>query len=181
MRRDGTANRERILVAAEQVFGRSGTSGSTDDVARLAQVGIATVFRHFPTKTELVEATALRYLERMQAEVRRHADDADRVGALAAVMRILVSTGPTKVTLLNVALDGTEELSDTITAAVQTIRDVVADILRAAQAAGTIRADVTGAEIFTLARALAHVATAPNEEVVDNAIGIVLDGLIERR
>jgi AcrR family transcriptional regulator len=50
------ANRERILAAAEAVFGEHGAAGSTEDVARRAEVGIATVFRHFPTKAALVEA-----------------------------------------------------------------------------------------------------------------------------
>jgi transposase len=45
MRQDARENRERILAAAEHVFGSRGETGSTEEVARLAGVGIATVFR----------------------------------------------------------------------------------------------------------------------------------------
>ena len=61
MRRDGAANRERILLVAEHVFGTGGAAASIEEVARRAQVGVATVFRHFPTKQNPIEATAVRY------------------------------------------------------------------------------------------------------------------------
>src|SRR6266550_2390691 len=62
MRKNARANRERILAAAEAVFGASGELGSTEDVAARAGVGIATVFRHFPTKGALIEAALVREL-----------------------------------------------------------------------------------------------------------------------
>ena len=55
MRADARDNRARIMTAADDVFGRS-PGASTDDVAKLAGVGIATVFRHFATKEELYAA-----------------------------------------------------------------------------------------------------------------------------
>jgi hypothetical protein len=53
---DARANRGRTLDVAEEVFGKGGESASTEEVARLAGVGIATVFRHFPTKAALLQA-----------------------------------------------------------------------------------------------------------------------------
>ena len=55
-RADARTNRVRILEVADEVFGRGGESASTEEVARVAGVGIATVFRHFPTKAALLEA-----------------------------------------------------------------------------------------------------------------------------
>src|SRR5580692_1830938 len=63
---DARANRVRILDVAEEVFGQGGESASTEQVARLAGVGIATVFRHFPTKAELLEAVLARRFERLR-------------------------------------------------------------------------------------------------------------------
>ena len=65
MRKNARANRERILAAAEAVFGASGELGSTEDVAARAGVGIATVFRHFPTKDALIEAALVRQFDRL--------------------------------------------------------------------------------------------------------------------
>ena len=65
-RADARSNRARILDAAEEVFGRGGASASTEDVARLAGVGIGTVFRHFPAKAELLDAVLARRFDRMR-------------------------------------------------------------------------------------------------------------------
>src|SRR2546430_17069544 len=77
MRKNARANRERILAAAEAVFGASGELGSTEDVAARAGVGIATVFRHFPTKDALIEAALVRQFDRLgeQASPLAHGTD----------------------------------------------------------------------------------------------------------
>jgi len=56
LRRDAERNRSRILTAARTVFGREGISAPMASVAREAGVGIATLFRHFPAKQDLVAA-----------------------------------------------------------------------------------------------------------------------------
>ncbi|MEV0223958.1 TetR/AcrR family transcriptional regulator [Streptomyces sp. NPDC050704] len=56
LRSDAERNRERIVAAARTVFARDGLSASMASVAREAGVGIATMFRRFPTKEELVDA-----------------------------------------------------------------------------------------------------------------------------
>jgi AcrR family transcriptional regulator len=54
-----------VLDAAEAVFGEKGATASTEEVAERAGVGIATVFRHFPTKQALLEAIVRARLERL--------------------------------------------------------------------------------------------------------------------
>ena len=54
LRADARRNRERILDAAREVFADSGLDAQIDDVARRAGVGVGTVYRHFPTKEELL-------------------------------------------------------------------------------------------------------------------------------
>lgn len=56
LRADARRNRARILAAAVEVFDEHGTSASTEEVARRAGVAIGTVFRHFPTKDDLLAA-----------------------------------------------------------------------------------------------------------------------------
>ncbi|WP_060888414.1 TetR/AcrR family transcriptional regulator [Streptomyces caniscabiei] len=56
LRSDAERNRERIIAAARTVFARDGLNASMASVAREAGVGIATIFRRFPTKEELVDA-----------------------------------------------------------------------------------------------------------------------------
>ncbi|MFG2557133.1 TetR/AcrR family transcriptional regulator [Streptomyces sp. NPDC048581] len=64
LRSDAERNRERIIAAARTVFGRDGLSASMASVARQAEVGIATLFRHFPGKEDLVAAV---FADRMEA------------------------------------------------------------------------------------------------------------------
>ncbi|WP_432194346.1 TetR/AcrR family transcriptional regulator [Streptomyces sp. bgisy027] len=56
LRSDAERNRGRIIAAARTVFARDGLNASMASVAREAGVGIATMFRRFPTKEELVDA-----------------------------------------------------------------------------------------------------------------------------
>ncbi|MFI2332526.1 TetR/AcrR family transcriptional regulator [Nocardia rhamnosiphila] len=55
-RRDAAANRDRILTAAEDAFRRHGLSVDMRAVAAAAGVGIGTLYRHFPTREDLVRA-----------------------------------------------------------------------------------------------------------------------------
>jgi AcrR family transcriptional regulator len=70
-RADAVRNRERIVDAARELFAECGQATQMDDVARRAQVGVGTVYRHFPTKTAL-------HGELMAAKFRHHAEVARR-------------------------------------------------------------------------------------------------------
>ncbi|MCT2588468.1 TetR/AcrR family transcriptional regulator [Streptomyces sp. N2-109] len=58
LRADAERNRARILNAARTLFTQHGTHVSMDEVARHAQVGIGTLYRHFPTKDAMVETAS---------------------------------------------------------------------------------------------------------------------------
>src|SRR3954452_22472135 len=55
LRRDAQRNRERILVAARDVFAERGVEATLDDVAARAGVGVATVYRRYPNKEALLD------------------------------------------------------------------------------------------------------------------------------
>src|SRR5246127_4483495 len=55
-RTDALRNRERILEVAKEAFGRSGADASLDDIAKQAEVGAGTLYRHFSTRESLIEA-----------------------------------------------------------------------------------------------------------------------------
>jgi AcrR family transcriptional regulator len=56
LRADARRNREKVLAAARAVFAEQGVDAQMDDVAKRADVGVGTVYRHFPTKDALVNA-----------------------------------------------------------------------------------------------------------------------------
>jgi AcrR family transcriptional regulator len=96
-RADARANRVRILDVAEAVFGEGGESASTEEVARLAGVGIATVFRHFPTKAALLEAVLARRFDRLREQAEALLNAADLGKAFPGFFRYLVADAPAKI------------------------------------------------------------------------------------
>lgn len=56
LRVDAERNRARLVEAAREVFAEQGMAASLNEVARRAGVGVATLFRRFPTRDELVTA-----------------------------------------------------------------------------------------------------------------------------
>src|SRR5664280_2764355 len=63
-RADALRNYEKLISAARDAFAEDGTSTSLEEIARRAEVGIGTLYRHFPTRQALLEAV---YVEEVQA------------------------------------------------------------------------------------------------------------------
>jgi AcrR family transcriptional regulator len=181
VRRDALANREAVLAAAEAVFGATGGSGSTEEVARRAGVGIGTVFRHFPTKQDLIEAAVVRHFDRVTEQARALAATADPGSAFAILVETMVSRASTKIALLNL-LSAQKGMTDAAARASRDLRDAVGVVLRQAQRAGAVRADVSIDEVFLLIRGLSQAsATAPvAASTLHKAVAVVLDGLAPR-
>ncbi|NUW41472.1 TetR/AcrR family transcriptional regulator [Nonomuraea rhodomycinica] len=177
-RADARTNRERILTVAEEVFGKGGPSASTEDVARLANVGIATVFRHFPTKAALLEAVLAQRFHRLREQAETLGDAADPGAAFFDFFRHLVADAAGKIAIGEALLEAGGDGGDAAQASAG-LRRAVGVLLRHAQRAGAVRADVDLPEVYALlvatsrASAQAHLA----EEVRDRMLVIVFDGL----
>ena len=159
MRHDALGNRERILAAAEEVFGERGAAGSTREVASRAGVGIGTVFRHFPTKNELIEAALIRHFTRLTDRAHALADAGQPDKALRALVREMIETGPAKITLASLAA-GRGKLPPGALNASRELRGAVEAVLRRAQDAGQVRRDATIDEVYLLVRSLAQASAA---------------------
>ncbi|AOR30529.1 hypothetical protein BFF78_05195 [Streptomyces fodineus] len=181
MRSDAQANRDRALAAAEEVFGESGKAGSTEEVARRAGVGIGTVFRHFPTKQLLIEATIVRHLTLLTDTARARGEDSDAGAAFRTTFREMVSGAPAKLALIALLEESADPAgaTDEVEAAASALQDAVEVLLSRGQKAGEVRADATVDEIYVLIRALAN--ARGDRAVVDRAVDVVLDGLSSRR
>jgi AcrR family transcriptional regulator len=178
MRQDARENRERILAAAQAVFGDRGATASTEEVARRAGVGIATVFRHFPTKEALIEAALLRHLDELAERAGALGTDADPALAWRTLVRAMIETGATKLTLASM-LAVQDGLPDSAAAASDRLKAAVEGVLRRAQEAGSVRSSVTIEEVYLLIRGLAQASAtmAVHPDTLDRAIDVVLAGL----
>jgi AcrR family transcriptional regulator len=182
MRKNARANRERILAAAEAVFGASGELGSTEDVAARAGVGIATVFRHFPTKEALIEATVVRQFDRLGGQAAQLAVEPDPSKAIRKLIEALIETSSTKLTLLSLVREN-DKYPDAVLDATQNVQATINVILARAKTGGVIRDDVTVDEFFALVRGLGQAATTMplRPGTVTRAIEIIYRGLAPSR
>ena len=178
MRKNARANRERILAAAETVFGASGELGSTEDVAARAGVGIATVFRHFPTKDALIEATLVRQFDRLGEQAARLAGEPDPGRAVRELIGTLIETSSTKLTLISLVGEG-GRLPAAVQAATSQVQAAIGGVLARAKDAGVVAGDVTVEEFFVLVRGVGQAAaTMPAAPVtVERAVEIICRGL----
>lgn len=140
LRADAQRNRARILDAAEAVFAEVGTRASTEEVARRAGVAIGTVFRHFPTKNDLLVAIMKRLLAQLVEEAGRH--------DLFAFFTHMVAQAAAKKTVVDLlAGSGVDiRLPDTI----GHLEEAVGRLLQQAQAAGVVAAPVRLPEVMAL-------------------------------
>jgi AcrR family transcriptional regulator len=176
---DARTNRGRILDVAEEVFGKGGKSASTEEVARQAKVGIATVFRHFPTKAALVEAVLVRRFDRL----RDHADSLlaapDPGTAFFDFFTHLVADAATKIAIGEALQDLTATTDGPAAQASLGLRQSFAALLRRAQQSGAIRDDAELPEVYALLVATSRAASQPHldTEVRARMLAIVFDGL----
>jgi AcrR family transcriptional regulator len=178
VRADAIANRRRVLAAAREVFAEQGVEASTEEIARRAGVGAGTVFRHFPTKRDLVERALVEHLDELAGQARAAAASDDPVVALRGLVAEMAEHAPTKIAMAGHLLaDG--GLEGSARAAAERMGAVTAEVLARAQATGRIRRDVGVAEIHFLVRGIAQAqAFLPvGPEVRRRAVEVLLDGL----
>jgi AcrR family transcriptional regulator len=89
-RADAERNRERILEVAKEVFTRDGAAASLDDIARRSGIGNATLYRHFPTRDDLIEAVYRSEVEKLAAAEQRFAASMPPLEALRAWMLLFI-------------------------------------------------------------------------------------------
>jgi AcrR family transcriptional regulator len=176
---DARTNRGRILDVAEEVFGKGGRSASTEEVARLAGVGIATVFRHFPTKAALVEAVLVRRFDRLRVHAEALVDTADAGTAFFDFFSHLVADAATKIAIGEALHDLTGDTDGDAAQASLGLRRAFGALLRRAQQAGAVRDDAELPEVYALLVATSRAASQAHlgEEVRARMLAIVFDGL----
>lgn len=144
LRADAQRNRARVLDAAEEVFAELGATASTEEVARRAGVAIGTVFRHFPTKQDLLTAIMKRLLARLIAE----AAELTGPDGLFEFFTRLVAQAAAKRSVVELLSHSGVEVQ--LPQAVTHLDQAVNTLLTQAQSAGTIRPEIQLPEVMAL-------------------------------
>ncbi|MFD9095898.1 TetR/AcrR family transcriptional regulator [Streptomyces collinus] len=162
MRADARKNRDHLLAVAGAAITEQGVDVSLRDIARRADVGLATLLRHFPTREALLEALLHSSFEELTEKARAFETSTSPGDALVSWLRDCVgwTTEYRGVTvLMAAAIDDTESA---LHASCVTLRAAGARLLTRAQAAGVARSDVDGADLFALIAMLAWLGDQPS-------------------
>jgi AcrR family transcriptional regulator len=89
-RADAQRNRERILEVAKQVFTRRGAEASMDEIAKRTKIGPGTLYRHFPTRDDLLAAVYISEVEKLAEAQKKFSAELPPVEALRAWMRVFI-------------------------------------------------------------------------------------------
>jgi AcrR family transcriptional regulator len=161
MRADARRNRQRILEAAIAVFAECGSEAQIDDVARRADLGVGTIYRHFPTKEALL-AELVRQKFRNLADGARGAleEDGEPFALLEALLRREGEMCAADATLQH-ALSGAGEREYAYASEeIEELYVLTAELLERARAAGTLRADIQPPDIGMLMCGVASTVTS---------------------
>ncbi|MDI9915147.1 TetR/AcrR family transcriptional regulator [Rhodococcus sp. IEGM 1379] len=175
MRADALERRNAIVGAARAVFTQRGHDAPLDAVAELANVGIATLYRNFPTREDLVTAVAIATLTdaREAAETALAGMPTDPALAWHRLVDRLVEL---RLGALIPALvvHSFTELPLEVLAARELTKTQMSAAIGAAQAAGLVRADLLPLE-FVIALAK---LTRPQIELSDDAMPNLVPRLV---
>ncbi|MFD7756154.1 TetR/AcrR family transcriptional regulator [Streptomyces sp. NBC_01717] len=174
-RADARRNYDALLLAAREAFAAHGADASLEDIARRAGVGIGTLYRNFPSRTELFEAV---YADEVHALCRV----ADEVAAeppwqaLTTWLRRFVDYMATK----RAIREAMDTQSAVFTSCRASMYEAGAPLLTRAQTAGEARTDMTFDDLIRMVAGITG-ATYPEPDQRDHILKIALDGVRTHR
>ncbi|QZY46881.1 TetR/AcrR family transcriptional regulator [Mycolicibacterium austroafricanum] len=180
LRADAARNRARVLEVAYDTFAAEGLGVPIDEIARRAEVGAGTVYRHFPTKQALVVAVAEDRVRRIVDHARTLLKTEGPGEALFVFLQDMVRSAAADHGLVDALVGYGLDLEVAAPGAEAAFLAALGELLAAAQRAGTVRADVDVAVI----KALLVVCKVPQfhdgsvyGKVSERVVRVIEDGL----
>ncbi|MET8873957.1 TetR/AcrR family transcriptional regulator [Nocardia sp. NPDC004604] len=149
-RADARRNRALVLAAAQRAFAEHGTSVSLAEVARRAGVGAGTVYRHFPTKTDLLEAVMQHRIDRLAAGAAAHLDAPDPGAAFFALCTEVVVSAPRSQALCDIVQSDDGWPKALLRSAGDRFHHALGALLTAAQRQGAVRPDIEITDVLDI-------------------------------
>jgi AcrR family transcriptional regulator len=179
MRADARVNREKLLRAAGERFAMEGSDVALEAIARTADVGIGTLYRHFPTRESLIEAVYRNEVDQLCSSPAALLSELPADEALAEWMERFVTYATTKRGLLGALKSLAASQSDLFATTRERLLTAVGELLDAGIAAGRIRPDVDAEDVYTAMSAVWTIAGEgePWAAQARRVLGLLMDGL----
>jgi AcrR family transcriptional regulator len=176
-RADAQRNRERILEVAKLAFTRSGANASLDDIAKEAGVGPGTLYRHFPTREELLQAVYRSEMEKVAAAERRFAQSMPPLEALRAWLLLFVDAIETKQLIAPALTTLIGDPKKVFAASYAQMQQAIRALVERGIKSGDIRKDVDSMDLLRAVVGVAHVASSPDwKQSAKRLVDILISG-----
>lgn len=172
-RADAQRNLDALVVAAKQVFARSGVDAPVREIAEAAGVGVGTLYRHFPQRADLVVAVYRQAVDATADAAPLLAAQYPPGEAVAQWMQRFVDFIGTKRGLAASLHSGDPAFAPLPAYFRERFYPTLKGLLDAAVAAGEIRSDINPTDLFTAASNLAH----DDVEQGRRMVALLVDGL----
>jgi AcrR family transcriptional regulator len=174
-RADARRNYDKVVKAAREAFAEHGSSTSLEDIARRAEVGIGTLYRHFPNRQALLEAVYVGEVEDLCGSAETFAD-LPPWEALVAWLHRFVGYMATKQALAHELLEYVDRQAPLFTECRTLMYAAGEPLLARAQEAGAVRRDTDMAQIISMVMGISRIP-ATDPEAIRHILDIALDGL----
>lgn len=180
-RSDALRNRARLLAAATELFIEHGPDAPYIEIARAANVGVGTIYRHFPTREELIEAAYRSELDAVCDAASDLLNTEPPEQALRSWMDRFVDYMTTKLGLSAAIRAVVASGRDPFGQSRQKLNVALHSLLEAAAATGAIRPEVSADDVLMTLSGLAMAAGAPDQRgQLRRMIDLVFEGLRNR-
>jgi len=178
VRADAQRNLASLLEAALAVFEESGIDAPVRDIAEKAGVGVATLYRHFPDRADLIKAVVQQEVDSCAEAAVRIASEKEPGEALAAWMQRLVDLMKTKRGLAAALHSGNPAYQSLPDYFLSHLTPTLKKLLDSARAVGAIRANVDAGELLLAAARLATPASEGDVAQARRMVALLVDGLL---
>lgn len=161
MRADAQKNYDHLLEVARTVLTEDGAGASLRDVARRADVGLGTLYRHFPTREALLETLLRTSFDDLGHQAAALAASQEPEAALTTWLRECVAVTHAYRGVISPMVAAIEEPESALHASCVAMRAAGTRLLSRAQDAGVARRDIDGVDLFALISALAWLHDQP--------------------
>ncbi len=159
MRADARRNFDRLVAAARDVFAESGADASIESIARHAGVGIGTLYRHFPTRIDLVEAVYRTDVDELVERAEQLVKEPDPWVAVVGWLQAFVRYAQTKRRLLSELHEAFEKNPHLKSVSRERIEGALRTVLEPARRAGVVRTDIDESDLMQLLSSMCMSAT----------------------
>jgi AcrR family transcriptional regulator len=174
---DAQRNTDALLEAAKSAFATAGVDVPAKQIAALAGVGVGTLYRHFPRRSDLVVAVLRREIDACADTGPALSAAHEPAEALAHWLHRYTTFVATKRGLAT-ALHSGDPAFDALPAYFfERLGPVLSDLLDAATSAGAIRADIGAKDLLTAISLLCHPAPDTDAEYSQRMVALLIDGL----